>query len=621
MLQKFKLAAMSSALLLVACGGGGSESTTANAKITGLAATGAAFSNANLTAKCATGSPVTGNTDRDGIFSLELSGGQTLPCLVQASNEVLTLHSFATEAGRINITPLTDLVLSRALGSDIASAFAQFDASKAAAIQAKLVAAKTYMKDEVAAITGTAPLGDLMTGLFAVGDADDKVLDKLTATLAANGKKLDDLRLGAHSGSSLQAALGRGTLSGGDSVVTVTTLTTAQINTAATASGLQALSGVAKCDVKVVALKYNTVGVKGEKATASGVMLVPTGAGTCSTVASGLVAYAKGTDVEKPRTLANPADPETFLLVAMYAAQGYTVVATDYLGFARSDYSYHPYLHADSEATSVIDSIRAARRASTNVGALLSGKVMLAGYSQGGHSSMAAHRAIERDNTKEISVIAGAHMAGPYNLQGSLRSPTVIAGFQFFATYLVTAWQKVYGTIYSDIKTVFKKPYSDYAENLLPSPTLTYTTLITTGKLPGARGETPAQIKDALVQTAFFNDVQTNDQNSLYLAAKKNSLLGWNPKSKLMLCGGAGDPTVPQALHQTVMKADFDSRKLTNVTSVDVDASVQAAYGPNGKAPTDPSSAEFATYYGNYHDAYETPLCLAQSKLFFDSVK
>jgi pimeloyl-ACP methyl ester carboxylesterase len=304
----------------------------------------------------------------------------------------------------------------------------------------------------------------------------------------------------------------------------------------------------------------------------------------------------------------------------MYAAQGYAVVATDYLGFAKSAYTYHPYLHANSEATSVIDSIRAARNAATTVGASLSGKVMLTGYSQGGHSSMASHRAIERDNANEINVVAGAHLAGPYNLSGSFKSTNVIAGYQFFVPFLVTAWQKIYGTIYSDVKTVFKTPYSDYIESLLPSPTLTYTTLVTTGKLPGANGETPTQARDLMFQSAFITDVQTNSNNPLYLAAKKNDLLGWNPKSKVLLCGGAGDPTVPPALHMNVMKADFDSRSLTNVTSVDVDASVQAVYGPGGKAPTDPASAAFATYYGNYHGTYEPPFCHVQAKAVFDSV-
>jgi hypothetical protein len=124
----------------------------------------------------------------------------------------------------------------------------------------------------------------------------------------------------------------------------------------------------------------------------------------------------------------------------------------------------------------VIDSVRAARNAAGTVGASLSGKVMFTGYSQGGHASMAAHRAAERDHATEFNVVAGAHLAGPYNLSGSLKLTDAIAGFQYFVPYLVTSWQKIYGTVYSDVKTVFKAPYSGYIENLLPNPTLNATT-------------------------------------------------------------------------------------------------------------------------------------------------
>lgn len=400
-----------------------------------------------------------------------------------------------------------------------------------------------------------------------------------------------------------------------DVPVVVATLPKAAID----AGSLKGLTGPAKCDVKVVALNYTTVGVYGESSNASGVMLVPTGP-DCS-APTGLVAYAKGTDVQKPRTLASAQDLETLLLAAMYAAQGYAVVATDYLGFAKSSYSYHPYLHADSEASAVVDSIRAARNAASSVGATLSGKVMLTGYSQGGHASMAAHRAIERDNAGEINVVAGAHLAGPYNLSGSLKTNAVIAGYQFFVPYLVTAWQKVYGTVYAKVGDAFKAPYDSYIESLLPSSTLDYTTLVTSGKLPGKNGETPTQARDALFQSAFITDTQNNPSNGLFLAAKKNDLLGWSPKSKLLLCGGAGDPTVPPVLHQAPMKKDFDDRGLTNVTSVDVDDLVQATYGTGGKAPTDPTSPAFVTYYGSYHGAYEAPFCHLKAKALFDAVK
>jgi pimeloyl-ACP methyl ester carboxylesterase len=400
---------------------------------------------------------------------------------------------------------------------------------------------------------------------------------------------------------------------------TLTTLSAAQIDAGTAASGLQPLSGKAKCDVRVVSIFYATVGAKGEDANASGVMLVP--AGACATASHPLVAYAKGTDVQKPRTLANPNDSETFLLAAMYAAQGYAVVATDYLGFAKSTYSYHPYLHADSEASSVIDSIRAARETATAQGVNLSGKVMLTGYSQGGHASMAAHRAIERDNAGEINVVAGAHLAGPYNLSGSFKLTDAIAGYQFFVPYLVTAWQKVYGNIYTNVTQAFRAPYAATIKNLLPNPTLNYTTLVTSGALPGGPGVSPNQARDLVFQPAFINDARTNADNALFLAAKRNDLLGWSPRARTLLCGGAGDPTVPPAVHMNVAQADFSARGLSNVTSVDVDPLVRATFGVNGQAPSDPNSVEFATYYGNYHGTYEPPFCHAQARAVFDAVK
>src|SRR5690606_3144662 len=199
----------------------------------------------------------------------------------------------------------------------------------------------------------------------------------------------------------------------------VATLSAAQIDAATSSNGLQALTGPARCDVEFVSLTYRTPGA-GDGGPAP------------------LLAYTRGTDVSRPRAMANPQDAEAFLLAAMYAAQGYAVVATDYLGYNRSNYPFHPYLHADSEASSVIDSIRAARNAAEELGVPLTGEVMLSGYSQGGHASMAAHRAIERDFAGEIGVVAGAHLAGPYNMSGSFKDADLdnpIAGYQFFVPF------------------------------------------------------------------------------------------------------------------------------------------------------------------------------------------
>jgi hypothetical protein len=94
------------------------------------------------------------------------------------------------------------------------------------------------------------------------------------------------------------------------------------------------------------------------------------------------------------------------------------------------------------------------------------------------------------------------------------------------------------------------------------------------------------------------------------LAAKKNDLLDWSPKSQTMLCSGSGDPTVPQAVHQTVMKAAFDAKGLTNVTSVDVHPLIVQNHGPITMANI-----------ANYHGSYAPPFCHAAAKSLFDAVK
>ena len=207
--QGFVLASVSAAcVLLAACGGanGDSNATAANPSLQGLAATGAALANAAVTAKCATGAPLMGTTAADGSFTLTLSAGQTTPCMLQVvgGSPSVTLHGFAVDAGRVNITPLTDLVVTKALGTAPATAFGSYDAAKGGVIRAGLDAAKTYVNTQVTAITGQSTLLDMLVGAFKVGDADDKILDSLAAATAAAGKTLADLRVGAAQGAALK---------------------------------------------------------------------------------------------------------------------------------------------------------------------------------------------------------------------------------------------------------------------------------------------------------------------------------------------------------------------------------------------------------------------------------
>jgi hypothetical protein len=403
-----------------------------------------------------------------------------------------------------------------------------------------------------------------------------------------------------------------------DTPATVATLSATQIDTMNTDAGLRTLAGAARCDVKVVSLNYRTPAPDGLSSNATGVLLVPTGA---CTSAAPLLAYARGTEVNRNRTLASASDPETALLIGLYAAQGYAVVASDYLGYAGSALSYHPYLHADSEASTVIDAVRAARHAATQHGLSLTGRVMLSGYSQGGHASAAAQRQAESSHAAEIQVVGAAHMSGPYALSAGWRQPTVIAGYQFFVPLMVRGWQQVYGNLYTQIDQVFRAPYAPGIDTLLPAAGASFTSLLTSGTLPGGLGETPTQVRDALMQPDYLQAIATQDDHPLLAAARRNDLLGWTPQAPVLLCAGAADPTVLYAVNQAALAADFSSRGVAQVSVVDVDPTVQALYGVNGQAPTDPSASAFSTYYANYHARLVPPLCHARARAFFDTLR
>lgn len=314
------------------------------------------------------------------------------------------------------------------------------------------------------------------------------------------------------------------------------TLAREEIDAATVKNGLLDLVGNAQCGIKSLELVYRTIGVHGEAADASAVLLVPDGCPGPYPV----LAYGNGT-----RTLKglDSAATDAGALTA-YAANGYVVVASDYLGLGKSGYPYHPYLHADSEASAMIDAIRAARHAGESLGVRYSGKVMVAGYSQGGHTALATQRAIERDHLDEFDLVATVPMSGPYAL-----SQTFIEGWQgqtsagpnpmvseLFA-YTIVSYQRIYGNVYKTPDDVLKAPYAERLETYFPGA-LDLFAIIREGLFP------KVDSLDSLRQPAFVADFAANPDNGFRRDLTRNDLLGWMPKTPLTLCGTRDDAIV-----------------------------------------------------------------------------
>lgn len=384
------------------------------------------------------------------------------------------------------------------------------------------------------------------------------------------------------------------------------TLTTAQLDAA---NDFQELTGKARCDVTVVQINYQTPGAQpGEMTNASAAILIPSGPDYPGPFP--LIAFSRGTKLEMAYTNADPNHEDTILLMTFFASQGYAVVATDYLGYALSNYPYHPYIHADTEASAIIDSIRATRNAASSLGLALNGKIMVTGYSQGGHAAMAAQRAIERDNADEFNLVAAALLAGPYNVSQALIDgvENPVLGEQYFVPFQITSLQKVYGNLYNKTSDIFNSPYDSFIEDLLPA--VIYPDDLDNLPLPATA---PATARDAIFKPAYLTDLATNPNNPTVVAAKKQDLFGWNPQAPTTLCGGSQDPIDSFSLHAQEAYDDFTSRGVSPDTLklVDVDSSILSMYG----------SEDQETFIKNYHQNYEPPFCYQVAKELFDQYK
>jgi len=272
----------------------------------------------------------------------------------------------------------------------------------------------------------------------------------------------------------------------------------AQLGASSTGQQLLTLAGTPACGVDFYYFEYWTVGAQSEPATASGALMVPTGAAAQCSGARPIVLYAHGTTPDKTYNIAditNPENSEGALIAAVFAAQGYIVVAPNYAGYDISSLPYHPFLNADQQSKDMIDALAAARAAlphSFTPQTTDGGQLFVTGYSEGGYVAMATVRAL---NTCPSGVPCPAHpspvtasapMSGPYALEAfgdAVFFGNVNIGSTVFAPLISTSYQHAYGNVYHYTTDLYEPQYATNIGSLLPSTT-PITTLFQEGKLP-----------------------------------------------------------------------------------------------------------------------------------------
>ena len=385
----------------------------------------------------------------------------------------------------------------------------------------------------------------------------------------------------------------------------------------------------AKCGVTIEKVSYDTKGAADEDTNATAALMLPTGDAAECKGDRPVLLYAHGTTTDKGYDFAqvgntkNPAVGEANLIAANFAAQGYIVVAPNYAGYDDSKLDYHPYLVAQQQSTDMVDALDSARsiierkkRANDANYSKIddSGKLFIAGYSQGGYVTMATARLLE---AQKKAVTAIAPSSGPYALAAfgdEIFKGNVNIGASRFAPLLGIGLQAKYGNIYTKKSDIFLDKYADAQ---LPSNT-PFGELVQAGKLPNnalfqknpsdprlaglAQGKLFSILggyddTDYLIKTdfraAYVADTQknpdgltlangnnlpaANPQNNLRKALKDNDLRGYVPTMPTFICGGNQDPTVyfdtntgsmVKLLQAEVAK---NPAKKLNITVLDVD--------------------------------------------------
>jgi predicted esterase len=421
-------------------------------------------------------------------------------------------------------------------------------------------------------------------------------------------------------------------------------------------TGTLAVAGPPQCSVSVYRVRYNTIGGAGESADASAAIFVPTGAGATCANSRPVLLYAHGTSLQKSYDMADIANnTEARLVAAVFAAQGFVVVAPNYTGYGGSSLGYHPYLDRIAQSADMIDALRAARSSFTAIGVRDSGKLMVTGYSQGGYVALATQRAMQETGNGEFTLTAAGGMSGPYAIErfgDELFGGAPRDGATLVVPFIINAGQHATAALYNTPADVYEAQYAPTIADLVPG-TLGAGDLASQGKLPA----TALFAADSMPQTAGYaqyfgaNNLVRTDYRNGYLAdlaahpcnqdpasplscapaqalrkwLVRNDLRSYTPTAPTLLCGGHADPTVP--FFNTTTAAAYFGARTGNVTQLDIDD----VPGPNdpfrsAKAGFIAAKDILSVAEGNaavpstYHAGLVAPFCMAATRDYFQSV-
>jgi pimeloyl-ACP methyl ester carboxylesterase len=283
-------------------------------------------------------------------------------------------------------------------------------------------------------------------------------------------------------------------------------------------------------NIEAYKIKYKTTDVDGSKIEASGVVFVPQG-----DVEMPIVSYQHGTisdNDDAPSNIESLGNDE-YTIMAVFSSFGFVVSMPDYIGYAASVASEHPYEHGNSLGSTSYDMLKATKEFLTKLEVKANNKLFLLGYSEGGYATLALQKYIE--NKGDLSITHSLPGAGAYNKtefsKNILNQDIELPHMPNYLWVLYT-----YNRIYENLR----RPWSDY----VVAPYAEVLTNINSKDITQISLDEFETNPQKLFTTDFLKNLNDKTDEAFLSVLSDNDLLDWTPIAPITFYHGTEDQFV-----------------------------------------------------------------------------
>jgi len=281
-------------------------------------------------------------------------------------------------------------------------------------------------------------------------------------------------------------------------------------------------------------LQYETTDTQNHPIKASGLLMIPDA--MTQNQKFPVISYQHGIVLTKDGVPSRASiNLESMAAALIFGSMGYIVIAPDYIGLGDSP-GFHPFVHAQTEASAGRDLIIAATSALKEKNISLNQQLFLVGYSQGGHATLALLRELERNPVGEFSILGCVAMAGPLDLSDtsfseSLSQPSNRSSLYF--AYLLHMLTHSYGARVPSLIDLTGTEIASKIEILFDG----------SHGMDEIIASLPSEPQKILLPSVL-NEMRTNANHPIRQVLKENNVYDWTPRSPVFLAHGRGDRDV-----------------------------------------------------------------------------